>query len=81
MYKEDIEANLRTPHMYGFEMLDLHDYLGQGTALVGVLDPFWENKGYVTPEEFREFCGETVILARIPSYIYKNCLLYTSRCV
>ena len=72
MYKEDIEANLRTPHMYGFEMLDLHDYLGQGTALVGVLDPFWENKGYVTPEEFREFCGETVILARIPSYVYKN---------
>lgn len=72
MYKEDIEANMRTPHMYGFEMLDLHDYLGQGTALVGVLDPFWENKGYVTAREFREFCNETVLLARIPSYIYKN---------
>lgn len=72
MYKEDIEANLRTPHLYGFEMLDLHDYLGQGTALVGVLDPFWESKGYVRPEEFREFCGETVVLARIPGYVYKN---------
>ena len=72
MYKEDLEANFRTPHMYGFEMLDLHDYLGQGTALVGILDPFWESKGYVTPEEFREFCQETVLLARVPSYVYKS---------
>lgn len=72
MYKEEIEANFRTPHLYGFELLDLHDYLGQGTALVGVLDPFWDEKGYVTAAEFREFCGETVLLARIPSYIYKN---------
>ena len=70
MYKEDMEANFRTPHLYGFEMLDLHDYLGQGTALVGVLDPFWESKGYVKPEEFREFCGETVLLARMSSYVY-----------
>lgn len=70
MYKEELEANFRTPGMYGFEMLDLHDYLGQGTALVGLLDPFWEEKGYVSPKEFREFCGETVILARIASYVY-----------
>lgn len=69
MYKEDMEANFRTPQIYGFEMLDLHDYLGQGTALVGVLDPFWESKGYIKPEEFKEFCGETVILARISSYV------------
>lgn len=41
MLKEDLEANLRTPYIYGFELLDLHDYLGQGTALVGILDPFW----------------------------------------
>lgn len=72
MYKEEFEANLRTPAIYGYEMLDIHDYLGQGTALVGVLDPFWDNKGYVTPEEFRKFNAETVILARIPSYIIKN---------
>ncbi len=72
MYKEDLEANLRTPHIYGFELLDLHDYLGQGTALVGVLDPFWGSKGYVTAEEFKEYCNETVFLARIASYVYKN---------
>ena len=45
-YKEEIEANLRTPGLAGFQLLDLHDYTGQGTALVGLLDPFWESKGY-----------------------------------
>lgn len=66
-YKEEIEANLRTPGLAGFQLLDLHDYLGQGTALVGVLDAFWEAKGYVTPAEFRRFSGATVPLARLTS--------------
>lgn len=68
MLKEDLEANLRTPYIYGFELLDLHDYLGQGTVLVGILDPFWDSKGYVAPNEWRQFCDETVLLARIESY-------------
>ena len=38
LYKEDIESALRTPGMGGFQLLDLHDFPGQGTALVGVLD-------------------------------------------
>ena len=64
-YKADIEAALRTPGFAGFELLDLHDFPGQGTALVGVLDPFWEEKGYISPSEFRRFCAETVPLARL----------------
>jgi hypothetical protein len=64
-YKEEIEANLRTPGMAGFQLLDLHDYTGQGTALVGLLDPFWESKGYATPDEFKKFCNQTVPLARL----------------
>ena len=72
LYKEELEANFRTPQLQGFELLDLHDYLGQGTALVGILDAFWENKGYGDPARFREYCGDTVILARISSYIWKN---------
>jgi beta-galactosidase len=64
-YKEEIEAALRTPGIGGFQLLDLHDFPGQGTALVGVLDPFWESKGYVSAEEFRRFCGPTVPLARV----------------
>ncbi|MDR0700538.1 MAG: beta-galactosidase, partial [Tannerella sp.] len=46
-YKADIEAALRTPGFAGFQLLDLHDFPGQGTALVGVLDAFWDTKGYV----------------------------------
>jgi hypothetical protein len=72
LYKEDIEATLRTKEIEGFELLDLHDYLGQGTALVGLLDAFWEEKGYAKPEEFRQFCDKTVLLARFKSYTYAN---------
>ena len=64
-YKEEIEANLRTPSYSGFELLDLHDYLGQGGALVGLLDAFWESKGYAGAEEFRRFNAPTVLLARL----------------
>lgn len=71
-YKADIEAALRTPGYAGFEMLQLHDFPGQGTALVGILNPFFGSKGYVTPEEFRMFCNETVPLARMQKMIYKN---------
>lgn len=72
MYKEEIEANLRTPHLYGFELLDLHDYLGQGTALVGVLDVLWEEKGFINAGEWNRFCSATVPLARISKYIYEQ---------
>ncbi len=73
-YKEEIEANLRTPGLSGLVLLDLHDYLGQGGALVGVLDTFWESKGIITGEEFRRFCAPVVPLARLRSnnYIYRT---------
>lgn len=69
-YKADIEAALRTPEFAGFQLLDLHDFPGQGTALVGVLNVFWESKGYVTPEEYRMFCNRTVPLARMNKLIW-----------
>ncbi|HJQ35086.1 MAG TPA: discoidin domain-containing protein [Pyrinomonadaceae bacterium] len=71
-YKEEIEANLRTPGLAGFQLLELHDYVGQGTALVGLLDPFWEPKGYVTAEEFRRFNSETVPLARLTKRVFTD---------
>jgi hypothetical protein len=64
-YKEEIEAALRTPGLAGFQLLDLHDYVGQGTALVGLLDPFWEEKGYVRADWFKSFCNSVVPLARL----------------
>ena len=69
-YKEEIEANLRTPGLAGFQLLDLHDYTGQGTALVGLLDPFWQSKAYATPEEFKTFCNPVVPLARLKQRVF-----------
>lgn len=71
-YKAEIEAALRTKRMGGFQLLDLHDFPGQGTALVGVLDPFWEEKGYVTAAEYRQFCNSTVPLARFTKFTFNS---------
>lgn len=71
-YKADIEAALRTKDFGGFQLLGLSDFPGQGTALVGVLDVFWEEKGYIRPEEYRRFCNTTVPLLRLPKLIYTN---------
>jgi hypothetical protein len=71
-YKADIEAALRTPGFAGFQLLQLHDFPGQGTALVGVLDPFFDSKGYISPDEFRQFCEATVPLARMSKQVYTN---------
>ena len=64
-YKEEIESALRTEGFGGFQLLDLHDFPGQGTALVGVLDPFWDPKPYITADEYSRFCDATVPLARM----------------
>jgi hypothetical protein len=71
-YKEECEANLRTPGLSGYQLLDLHDYLGQGTALIGVVDAFWGPKSYVTAEQFRRFSGQTVPLARMTEHVYRS---------
>ena len=65
LYKEEIESALRTPGFGGFQLLDIHDFPGQGTALVGILDPFWDSKGYIKPQEHHRYCSETVPLARM----------------
>lgn len=71
-YKAEIEGALRTPGFAGFQLLDLHDFPGQGTALVGVLDAFWDEKGYVTAEEYSTFCNKTVPLIRFPKMVWLN---------
>ena len=71
-YKADIEAALRTPKFGGFQLLGLHDFSGQGTALVGALDAFWESKGYTSPEEYRTFCNSTVLLAKFQKLTFTN---------
>lgn len=71
-YKHEIEKTLRTPDYAGFQLLSLNDYSGQGTALVGILNVFWEEKGYIDATAFRRFCNSTVPLARMPKFVYTN---------
>jgi hypothetical protein len=72
LYREEIESALRTPNMGGFQLLDLHDYPGQGTSTVGILNSLWESKGLITPEEFRSSCGPVVALARLDKRTWTN---------
>ena len=69
-YRADIEAALRTPGFGGFQLLDLQDSPGQGTALVGMLDAFMESKGLVSAREWRQFCSPRVRLARFSKYAW-----------
>ena len=71
LYKEDIEAALRTKDFGGFELLSLIDYTGQSTATVGILDVFYESKGIITPDKFKQFCNDVVPLFKAKR-IYKN---------
>ena len=71
-YKYEIERNLRTPDYAGFQLLGLNDYSGQGTALTGVLNVFWREKGYCSAEQWREFCSPLVALARFPRFVFTN---------
>jgi hypothetical protein len=70
IYKESIEALLRTPNSAGFQLLGIQDFPGQGTALIGILDAFWDSKGLIAPEDFRRFCGPTVPLLRMRNFVW-----------
>jgi hypothetical protein len=70
LYREEIERSLRTPNYGGFQLLDMRDFPGQGTALVGILDAFWDSKGLILPAQWRRFCAPTVTLARMDRRVW-----------
>jgi hypothetical protein len=72
LYKEEIERALKTHGVGGFQLLDLHDFPGQGTALVGILNAFWDSKGLITPQDFSNFCGPVVPLIRFKKAAYNS---------
>jgi hypothetical protein len=78
-YREDIEAALRTPGMAGIQLLDIQDFPGQGTALVGMLNVFMESKDLIEPGAWRQFCCETVPLLRMPKYTWTTAETFTGR--
>ncbi|WP_353135204.1 sugar-binding domain-containing protein [Pseudopedobacter sp.] len=78
-YKAVIEALLRSSKSAGFQLLSINDFPGQGYAPVGILDPFWDSKGLITPEKFREFCAPTVALLRYEKSSYFNNETFTGK--
>ncbi|MES2996088.1 MAG: glycoside hydrolase family 2 TIM barrel-domain containing protein [Verrucomicrobiota bacterium] len=71
LYRDEIESFLRTPSNRGFQLLNMQDFSGQGEALVGWLDSFYDSKGTTDPAEFRRYCAPTVPLLKLPGYIFK----------
>ena len=72
LYKQDIEMDLRTPNMAGFQLLDLQDYPGQGSAYVGILDAFMGTKGLCTEKQWRQWCAPVVPLLVADKYCFSN---------
>lgn len=72
-YKLEIEAVMRSEYITGFQLLDLQDFTGQGTALVGMLNAFMREKPFVRDNHIREkwlgFCSDAAILAVIDSFV------------
>lgn len=64
LYKEEIERAMKTPQFSGYQLLGLQDFPGQGTALVGLVNAFWESKKLTDERYFRQFCSPVVPLAR-----------------
>ncbi|HRX13046.1 MAG TPA: hypothetical protein P5210_15390, partial [Draconibacterium sp.] len=78
-YREDIEMAIRTPGFGGFQLLDLQDFPGQGSALVGILDAFMDSKGLITPEEFSHFCNKVVPLLIMEKYCWENTKTFSAK--
>jgi hypothetical protein len=72
LYKEEIERALKTKGLDGFQLLQMQDFSGQGTALVGILNAFWKTKGFVTAKDFRKYCSEVTPLIRFAKPVYTN---------
>lgn len=69
-YKHEMERFLRTGSYAGFQLLGLNDYSGQGSALVGPLNVFFREKGYVDAKEWRQACSPITLLGRLPRFTY-----------
>ena len=72
LYKQELELALRSTPLSGYQLLDLHDYPGQGTAHVGLVDSFWDPKGFADPAPFREACSPIVPLLRLSKRVYTS---------
>jgi len=71
-YKHEMEDALASTYLAGTQLLDIQDYTGQGTALIGVLNSLMEDKKLISPGKFRESFDDIVVMARFDSYVHSS---------
>lgn len=71
-YKLELEAAFRSAELSGFQLLDIKDFSGQGTALVGILNAFHKNKGVIARKEWRKFCSDAVLLPTLDNFVMQG---------
>ena len=78
LYKDEVEAFLRTPSCAGVCLLGIQDYAGQGEALIGWLDSFYDDKGVGDFPKPATWFAPTVLLASFPKYAWSAEETYTA---
>lgn len=68
-YKRELEAAHRSGNLSGYQILDFKDFTGQGTALVGMMDPFLDSKGIMSQSEIKTFNCDAVLLPEIRDFV------------
>ena len=79
LYKEEVERALKTSGTSGIQLLGLQDFPGQGTALIGLVNAFWDSKGIVDSTWFRQFCSPVVPLADFRKAVYTTGEVFTAK--
>ena len=79
MYKDEIESFMRTPSCRGIHLLGMQDYSGQGEALIGFLDSFYEPKGFWSAKDARGCFSSIVTLAEFEKYGWRTSETFTAK--
>ncbi len=71
MYKDEIESFMRTPSCAGLQLLGIQDYSGQGEALIGWFDSFYDRKpGAEEAVPVSNYFAPQAYLARFEKYTW-----------
>ncbi len=73
MYKDEIESFMRTPSCAGLQLLGIQDYSGQGEALIGWFDSFYDRKpGAERAVPVSNYFAPVAHLARFAKYTWST---------
>lgn len=82
MYKDEIESFLRTPSCAGLQLLGIQDYSGQGEALIGWFDSFYDRKpGAERAVPVANYFAPVACLARFAKYTWTTEETFTAKLV